>query len=538
MAEKSKKFISLIQKKGWWTLTRETLERIWCSRKLLIFERPLKKPGVGQGLTEAFTYRWLDPSEAGQLTQLQRDLTVEKIEERFLQGDRCFIAEDCGKAVAFIWVSKKSVFLWPVLDTISPREGQVYRYNAKVDPRYRRRGVYTELTKQLEAILWEEGVQSFLITIQPRNEVVIRASQKSGFVQTGYYFYKRRFFWMKKEKVLFGKKKEILTTYPLPQSELWREKTELVSPKPGRKIRFLAKLGFRDLTIPFQLLRIRKDYRVLLTGSEREDCLFALLQGLFPGRKIPHLMTCCLWKYEKNPLVYWFKKWLLRAMARSISLFLVWSREECENYSRYFGIPKEKFAFLPHPTSLDGYTVESRNGDYIFAGGDSSRDYETLLEAVKPLSAPTMIVAKQTTAWNGKELPPHVTTRTADPVEFRRLMAGSRLVVLPFYKGLLQSAGQQSYLNAMQLKKPVIVSGVTGVRDYMIPEITAIVVPPEDPEALRKAILRVLEGGPDVKKMVEAAYQRVQEEFSLNHFVEQLLHFTEGCYGYCKGNRI
>jgi glycosyltransferase involved in cell wall biosynthesis len=203
--------------------------------------------------------------------------------------------------------------------------------------------------------------------------------------------------------------------------------------------------------------------------------------------------------------------------------FVVWSSEEREAYPVYFGLPYEKFVFMPHHATLEGYPIETEKGQYIFSGGDASRDYDTLLKAVETLSVPTMIVAKQVTSWNGRPLPSHVTAKTTDPVAFRRLMAGSHMVVLPFVGGTLQSTGQQSYLNAMQLKKPVIVSRVPGVFDYIIPGVTGIVVPPGDPLALREAILRVLAGGPEIKRMVEAAYRSATQEFSLERFVDRLV---------------
>jgi len=333
---------------------------------------------------------------------------------------------------------------------------------------------------------------------------------------------------MKKKKWI-----RILTTYPIPQSALWRKRTELIAPRIEKGRGLLARFGFRDWTLTLRLLKVRHQYDVLITGCEREDCLFAFLQSCLPGKRIPHLMTCCLWKEETNPVRYWWKRFLLQIISRSVGLFIVWSSEECDAYPAYFGLPREKFVFMPHHASLEGYDVAAREGEYLFAGGDSSRDYHTLIDAVRSLDVPTIIVARQAASLNGdgKRLPTHVNVKTTDPIEFRRLMAGSRLVVIPIEEGLLQSAGQQSYLNAMLLRKPVIVSQVKGVMDHVTPNVTGVVVPPKNPEALREAILQVLAGGPEVQKMVERAYQRVQEKFSLEEFVHRLLAFTETFHG-------
>ena len=321
----------------------------------------------------------------------------------------------------------------------------------------------------------------------------------------------------------------ILTTYPIPQSPLWQKKTHLVAPRSEEKKGLLGWWGFRDWTLAFRLLRVRGKFDVLITGAEREDCLFAILQGIVPGRKIPHVMIDCLWKYETNPFRYWMKRLSLQGVARSVNTFVVWSKEERTDYAHYFRLPFEKFLFLPHHTTLEGYPIDSQMGNYLFAGGDSSRDYQTLIEALKPLGVPTVIVARQTASFNGngKHLPPHIQVRTTDPDEFRKVMAGSKLVVIPMERGLLQSAGQQSYLNAMLLQKPVIVTETKGVVDYVTPGVTGIVIPPGDPKALQDAILRVLADGEEIQRMVQAAYERVQNEFSLDHFVGRILSLGE-----------
>jgi glycosyltransferase involved in cell wall biosynthesis len=57
-----------------------------------------------------------------------------------------------------------------------------------------------------------------------------------------------------------------------------------------------------------------------------------------------------------------------------------------------------------------------------------------------------------------------------------------------------RSAGQQTYLNAMALGKPVIVTDAPGVRDYIEHEVTGFVVPPET-QALNRVIQYVMDPG-------------------------------------------
>lgn len=321
---------------------------------------------------------------------------------------------------------------------------------------------------------------------------------------------------------------KLLTTHPIPESAVWQRRTTLVSPKPlqglwGLMMRVLRPLGLRDVTLPFRLLHLRNRYDLLITGATREDCLFALLQALPGRRKIPHLMMCCLWKREPNPLRAWVKRTLLWLMSRSVTKFIVWSTEEIHGYAGYFGIDPSHFAFVPHPASLDGYAVAPSAGSYLFAGGDSSRDYRTLLEAVRPLRIPVVIASKNPRWKDHAKALAHVRVETVSPQRFRELMAGARAVVVPLEPNLLQSAGQQTYLNAMCLRKPVIVSDAPGVRDYLCHEQTGWIVPPGDAAALRETIQRVFQDHEGARRIAEAGAAQVMEQFTIERFVERNL---------------
>ncbi|MBI4436484.1 MAG: GNAT family N-acetyltransferase [Candidatus Omnitrophica bacterium] len=526
----------------------------WFQRDLfkvfVMDSRNNRAKGVRTVVGGGIEYRWLDAGDRATLSEIARlkeTNDVDKFGVRWKRGHRCFGAFVNGKLIHTTWVSPNEWCVWENSRRFPLRENEAFFYDAMTQAEYRGKGIALKAFEEFCNRLAEEGIRYLYCVINVQNETSLRTYRRIGICETGQRILSFRIKGMTIFERLFEAKKEIshslpniltrpqlnrsgvriLTTYPIPQSPHWQKETTLLKPRSEEKRGLLGHWGFRDWTLAFRLLKARRKYDVLITGCEREDGFFAILQSLLPGKRIPHLMTCCLWKSETNPLRKWWKGMVLRWIARSVRLFLVWSRQECDTYSAYFKIPREKFVFMPHHASLDGYDVEGKNGNYIFAGGDSSRDYETLLEAVRSLSFPTLIVAKQVAFWNGKPLPPHVTAQTTDPLGFRKLMAGARMVVLPLTRGLLQSTGQQSYLNAMALKKPVIVSEVPGVLDHVTPEVTGIVVPPGDPVALREAILRVMGGGSEVQKMVEKAYERVQNEFSLTHFVNRILSLAE-----------
>ena len=146
----------------------------------------------------------------------------------------------------------------------------------------------------------------------------------------------------------------------------------------------------------------------------------------------------------------------------------------------------------------------------MFAGGNSYRDYDLLVKAVEGLDVPVRVAS----SWRPSQpLPANVQVASLPQDEYNRTMLGAGLMVVPL-RPAARSAGQQTYLSAMLAGKPLIVTDAPGVRDYVVPGQTALVVEP-DPEALRAAITWVLdpankaevraddrEGAPDGRRAV------------------------------------
>jgi glycosyltransferase involved in cell wall biosynthesis len=174
----------------------------------------------------------------------------------------------------------------------------------------------------------------------------------------------------------------------------------------------------------------------------------------------------------------------VRALDGAHVTYCVLSEEERDMFSTAFGIPRERVACTPFGHMLwsraDGPTSD---GGYLFAGGDSLRDYETLIAAVDGLEVPVRLVTHR----SFERLPANVTAGPEPYEQYVELLAGARAVVVPL-RTIRRSAGLITYLNAMALGKPVIVSDTPAVREYVEHERTGLVVPPEDVDALRTAI--------------------------------------------------
>jgi glycosyltransferase involved in cell wall biosynthesis len=150
---------------------------------------------------------------------------------------------------------------------------------------------------------------------------------------------------------------------------------------------------------------------------------------------------------------------------------------------------------------MKNYAVQVSEGDYVFAGGNADRDYRIFADAVRGLDIPCVIATNRPENLQGFTLPATVKAVSVNPVEFRQLMAGARLVVIPMRTGYLHAGGQQSILNAMSMGKPVVFTDEEGGSDYISHWRTGVLVPYRSVGKLRAAI-KTLWNDPDQARLI------------------------------------
>jgi glycosyltransferase involved in cell wall biosynthesis len=179
--------------------------------------------------------------------------------------------------------------------------------------------------------------------------------------------------------------------------------------------------------------------------------------------------------------------------------------------------------FLPwHFDLADDELAEpvSTNAGFV-AGGDSLRDYPTLLRAAPAVPARVTIATRA--------MPRHVTAPpnvTAGPVQRRRydeLLRSATAVVLPLQVRRDRSSGQGTLLNALAHGKTVIVNDAPGVRDYVEDGRTAIVVRSGDADALSSAMRWVLAHPQESAAIAARGRADVLARFSPERYVERVL---------------
>jgi glycosyltransferase involved in cell wall biosynthesis len=106
--------------------------------------------------------------------------------------------------------------------------------------------------------------------------------------------------------------------------------------------------------------------------------------------------------------------------------------------------------------------------------------------------------------------------------DIREILSAVNLLVIP---SLLEGFPMIT-LEAMAMAKPIIATNIDGITEQITDGVDGILVLPKDPEALAKAIIRILGDKGSAQKLGLAARKKVEQEFS----VEKMISETEKVY--------
>jgi glycosyltransferase involved in cell wall biosynthesis len=259
-----------------------------------------------------------------------------------------------------------------------------------------------------------------------------------------------------------------------------------------------------------RLLAARHGDAVLLNGAMGlNEFWIDLLLGLairIKGRGVALVVSDATWHSRSlkadaripalHGLVERFGKFMLLRLQSPFTHYCFLARSEVADFIADAKVDSARVHFTEYCSTISDeeleYLEELDCGEprqpYIFSGGNSSRDYSLLSEAVAGTGMKVVVATTRKMHW-----PAEITAGPMSHIDFMRAMALSTGVAVVLDAQSRRSVGQQTYLNAMRLGRPVIVNEAPGVLDHLVPNQTAIVVPPRDPAALRQALQRVLD---------------------------------------------
>jgi hypothetical protein len=231
---------------------------------------------------------------------------------------------------------------------------------------------------------------------------------------------------------------------------------------------FRKKWGIILSMFSFRLLQLRYSWhlndRVLLVGWQAIPILGMIKLGLIKRPKKILVMGCFV---HDHTIRYIINK-LLWAMRFKGLGFITFSQGESENLIKNVGILPSEVYFHLWRQDLDGKlpSEDIIEGDYVFSGGYSNRDYGLLISSMHCIETQLIIAASSRNQIKKTHDTSIKIYRDINESVFEKLLAQSKLVVLPLYnKG--EACGQSVLLRVLRNGKPLIVTRHESVENYL-----------------------------------------------------------------------
>jgi glycosyltransferase involved in cell wall biosynthesis len=175
---------------------------------------------------------------------------------------------------------------------------------------------------------------------------------------------------------------------------------------------------------------------------------------------------------------------IFRLGLTQVDRFITFSNVEREVYSRAFDLPIDRFDFIHWGANPPSVSEGKSCSRYVSSIGGNARDYATLMGAAQRLPHIPFAVVGRPESFAGLDLPENVIKHVNTPLQFAMdLLNCSSFMVLPLNSSEVP-CGHVTIVAAMHLGKAMIVTGSSGVDDYVIADENALVSPAKDPDAM------------------------------------------------------
>ncbi len=220
------------------------------------------------------------------------------------------------------------------------------------------------------------------------------------------------------------------------------------------------------------------------------------------------------YNFNIGTLVTGARQKLARFAAGGIDRFVVHSPSEVALYADYLGLPEDRFRFIPvQRGALPMARRENTTAPFILAMGSAQRDYGTLVEALRNLQLPTVIVTRKDIA-DGLPKQPWIEYRHGlSERACLELLSQARLSVTPV-SNMETASGQVTFVNALRMGVATIATRCPGTDGYIEHARTGRLVPPFDPDALEGEIRALWQDDAAREALARAGADEAEARFS------------------------
>lgn len=234
---------------------------------------------------------------------------------------------------------------------------------------------------------------------------------------------------------------------------------------------------------------------------------------------------------EKKNMVYWkLRKIFVNFCYKKVSHIIVYGESEISYYSSVFPSLASKFKFIEYGRDFH-YTNKKEfkySSTYIASGGRSNRNYQTLCDAFEIIAEkyPDLGCLVATRPECIQESMNRSKVKFIYGItlnQFGSFIENSDLFVLPL-KNTNLSAGHMSMMEAMALEKPILVTDIPSIKDY-VNESEVFFYNPDNPRDLASQIIHILENrnSKDVTDKIAQSKILYENKYSFAALLERIV---------------
>lgn len=295
---------------------------------------------------------------------------------------------------------------------------------------------------------------------------------------------------------------------------------------PTKKNRKEPQLTFADaprLTIKIiKVLRKYKPSYVFTFECGWASMLVATLQTCGFMRSIKHIILQFIMREKEPTLRSRLKFFFMRLILSSINIAVCSSTGEVSYYREVFNWEEGRTRFVPFHTDPKFLEVPlDENEGYILTAGRTFRDYKTFFDAVREIDQRVIVVASP---WNinKNNIPKNVSIKYDITItELTDLIRNCSIVVIPLDDKKI-SIGQSVFLQAMAMRKTVVVTKTAGTIDYIDHFENGMLVPPRDSSRMFEAIQYLINNENERFRIGRNAKQSVLKSHLPQHYYQNV----------------
>ncbi len=254
-----------------------------------------------------------------------------------------------------------------------------------------------------------------------------------------------------------------------------------------------------------------------------------LLHALYPFRKPKWVML----DFSVLGLIGEGRTWkqrIMRFLARRADGIIAVDKMEERLLKERFPEKGDSITFIPLSVdagfSRPGQDIPEK-GNIFSPGRDPGRDFKTLFKALEGLDCRLFITTRPWTLKKLQPVPSFVNCVDLTHQEFLHEYDKAQIVIIPLdtRSGLNNAMGGSTVLEAMSMGKAIIATRTPMMSSYITDGVNGILVPEGDADALRRAVVSVLDDPTKRASLGKKAREFAVNECSPDVFTERLFEY-------------